>query len=45
MVRWEGGGTLDVGLGDVVFVGAGTRVGWGAGEEGLVVYRAYVEVD
>jgi len=45
VVRWEGGGTLDVGLGDVVFVGAGTRVGWGAGEEGLVVYRAYVEVD
>ena len=37
---------LDIGLGDVFFVGAGTRIDFevnGVGE--LVIYRAFVEID
>jgi mannose-6-phosphate isomerase len=39
--------SLDVGLGDVFFVGAGIRIEFEAsgGVEGLVVYRAFVEID
>ena len=40
------GESLDIGLGDVFFVGAGTRIeleASGVGE--LVIYRAFVEVD
>ncbi|KAG6840827.1 hypothetical protein C0991_004050 [Blastosporella zonata] len=37
---WE---TLEVGLGDVFFVGAGTEVTFRAGDADFVVYRAFVE--
>ena len=40
----EGDEALDIGLGDVFFVGAGTRIeleASGVGE--LVIYRAFVE--
>lgn len=41
-----GGESLDISLGDVFFVGAGTRVEFEAsGVEELVVYRAFVEID
>lgn len=43
-VEWEGG-ELELGLGDVFFIGAGIEVKFGnRGEEVLVVYRAFVEV-
>jgi mannose-6-phosphate isomerase len=42
-VSWgEGEGTEEVERGEVVFVGAGVEVKW-ASEEGLEVFRAYVE--
>ncbi|KAG6895628.1 hypothetical protein C0992_000301 [Termitomyces sp. T32_za158] len=48
VVRWELEGRkermLNVGLGDVVFVGAGTEVRFEAGDGEFVVYRAFVEV-
>ena len=43
-VSW-GQGSLDISLGDVFFVGAGTRIEFEASGIGeLVIYRAYVEV-
>ncbi|KAF8638759.1 hypothetical protein AX17_001975 [Amanita inopinata Kibby_2008] len=45
-IIWDQSEALDLGLGDVVFVGAGTPVEFVAaegGKEGLVVYRAFVE--
>ena len=47
-VSWGlgGGESLDISLGDVFFVGAGTRVEFEAsGVEELVIYRAFVEID
>lgn len=46
-VSWGRGGveSLDIGLGDVFFVGAGTRVEFEASGVGeLVVYRAFIEI-
>ncbi|KAG6889772.1 hypothetical protein C0995_014701 [Termitomyces sp. Mi166 len=37
-------GELDVGLGDVFFIGAGTEVRFCARDKGVVAYRAFVEV-
>ena len=46
-VSWRlEGEDLDIGLGDVFFVGAGTRIELEAsGVEELVIYRAFVETD
>ena len=46
-VSWRiGSESLDIGLGDVFFVGAGTRIDFEANGVGeLVVYRAFVEID
>lgn len=43
-IAWEGseGGALEVGLGDVVFIGADTPASFST-PEGLLVYRAFVE--
>lgn len=43
-VQWGSGDTLDLGLGDVFFVGAGTEIKFLGGEE-LTVYRAFVEAN
>jgi mannose-6-phosphate isomerase len=44
-VRFEGE-SLDIGLGDVFFVGAGTKIELEASDVGeLVIYRAFVEID
>lgn len=45
VVKWTGG-ELEVGQGDVFFVGAATEVTFtSANEKGLVLYRAYVEAE
>ena len=47
LVRWRMGDvmeTLEVGVGDVFFVGAGTEVDLVATAEEWIVYRAFVEV-
>ncbi|RDB27634.1 Mannose-6-phosphate isomerase [Hypsizygus marmoreus] len=44
-VHWGSGEALPIGLGDVFFIGARTEVKLRAGEEDLVVYRAFVEVE
>lgn len=44
-VEWDSGERLEVGLGDVYVIGAGTAVEFRSGEtDDLVVYRAFVEV-
>ncbi|KAG6917106.1 hypothetical protein DXG01_003926 [Tephrocybe rancida] len=43
-VDW-GGEKLEVGLGDVFFVGAGTEITFGARDGEFVVYRAFVEAN
>ncbi|XP_006461582.1 hypothetical protein AGABI2DRAFT_222394 [Agaricus bisporus var. bisporus H97] len=46
-IQWNAKGqeqTLDVGFGDVTFVGAETEISIVAGDHRLVVYRAFVEV-
>ncbi|KAG6885751.1 hypothetical protein C0993_010262 [Termitomyces sp. T159_Od127] len=49
VVRWELEGReerkLDIGLGDVFFIGAGTKVRFEGKDEEFVAYRAFVEVD
>lgn len=49
VVKWRPKGgeerMLDVGLGDVFFIGAGTEVKFEAGDHEFVAYRAFVEVD
>ncbi|KAG5640358.1 hypothetical protein DXG03_009091 [Asterophora parasitica] len=46
-IRWgtDDSERLDLGLGDVFFVGAETEVSVKAGGEGLVLYRAFVEAE
>lgn len=45
VVRWGEEESLEVGLGDVFFVGAGKAVSFKSGEEDeIVLYRAFVEV-
>ena len=46
-VEWGDDGVMDVGLGDVFFVGAGAEISTRAGGEAeeLVAYRAFVEAD
>jgi len=45
-VRWEEGERLEVGLGDVFFVGSGTGLAFVAADgQELVVYRAFVKAD
>lgn len=44
-VEWGGAERLEIGLGDVFFVGAGTDVKLHSGSEELVVYRAFVEAE
>lgn len=39
------GGNIGIGEGEVYFVGAGTEVELAAGKDGIVVYRAFVEVN
>jgi mannose-6-phosphate isomerase len=43
-VAWGHDESLDLGLGDTVFIGAGTQVEFASGGDGLVVYRSFVEV-
>lgn len=44
IVSWGSGERLDVGLGDVIFIGAGTQLTLTpTGDHGMVVYRAFVE--
>ena len=45
VVEWDSGKRLEVGLGDVYMIGAGTGVEFKSeGKEDLVIYRAFVEV-
>ena len=43
-VTWGQDESLNLGLGDTVFIGAGTPVEFFSGENGLVVYRSLVKV-
>lgn len=43
-VAWGEDGSLDLALGDTIFIGAGTQVEFTSGGDGLVVYRSFVEV-
>ncbi|KAG5651330.1 hypothetical protein H0H81_009083 [Sphagnurus paluster] len=44
IVSWGSGERLDVGVGDVIFIGAGTQLTLTpTGDHGMVVYRAFVE--
>lgn len=43
-VAWGHDESVDLGLGDTVFIGAGTQVEFTSGGDGLVVYRSFVEV-
>jgi mannose-6-phosphate isomerase len=44
-VEWDAGERLEVGLGDVYIIGAGTGIEFKSeGKEDFVVYRAFVEV-
>lgn len=43
-VTWGQDESLELSLGDTVFIGAGTPVEFISGKDGLVVYRSLVEV-
>lgn len=44
LVIWPEGGEVQLGFGDVVFIGADTPVSFSSAGEGLSVYRAFVEI-